>query len=233
MRSVCNWAHGAGFSYEFVGDKIFDLLPDDYRKAAAGRVPILTDLGRLLLIRQALQGPFERAIWVDADVLVFNSDFLSVPSNIGYAFCREIWVQPSGRMPYGLKCYRNVHNAFCLFERGNAFLDFYIHACERIVGAAAGQMPNQIVGTKLLTALHNMVGLPLLETVGMFSPMVVRDVAAGRGEAVSRLRREISGPLAAANLCSSLLGREIDGVALTKTLMEQVCCRLLEEGFAL
>ena len=232
MRSVCNWAHGAGFRYEFVGDEIFDLLPDDYRSAAAGRVPILTDLGRLLLIRRALEGPFARAIWVDADVLMFNSDLLRVPGNIGYAFCREIWVQPNTRMPYALKCYRNVHNAFCLFERGNAFLDFYIHSCERMVGAAVEKMPNQIVGTKLLTALHNMVGLPLLETVGMFSPLVVRDVAAGSGEAASRLRREMSAPLAAANLCSSLFEREIDGVALTDTLMEQVCYRLLEEGFA-
>ena len=232
MRSVRDWAHSAGFSYEFVGDEIFELLPDDYRLAAASRVPVLTDLGRLLLIRRALEGLFERAIWVDADVLVFHSDFLSLPGDIGYAFCREIWVQPKGRMSYGLKCYRNVHNAFCLFERGNAFLDFYIHACERIVGAAAEQMPNQIVGTKLLTALHNMVGLPLLETVGMFSPLVVRDVAAGSGEAASRLRREMSGPLAAANLCSSLFEREIDGVALTNALMEQVCYRLLEEGFA-
>ena len=23
MQSVCDWAHGAGFSYEFVGDEIF------------------------------------------------------------------------------------------------------------------------------------------------------------------------------------------------------------------
>ena len=232
MQSVCDWAHGAGFSYEFVGDEIFDLLPDDYRQAAAGRFPVLTDLGRLLLIRRALEGRFDRAIWVDADVLVFHADCLSVPGNMGYGFCREIWVQPNSRRPYALKCYRNVHNAFCFFERGNAFLDFYIHACERIVGAAAGQIPNQIVGTKLLTALHNMVGLPLLESVGMFSPLVIRDVAAGSGEAASRLRHETSGPLAAANLCSSLFGRETDGVVLTDTLMVQACCRLLEEGFA-
>ena len=66
----------------------------------------------------------------------------------------------------------------------------------------------------MLTALHNMCGLPLLETVGMFSPLVIRDVAAGSGEAVSRLRHEIPGPLAAANLCSSLFDGETDGVAL-------------------
>ncbi len=232
MQSVRDWALRARFSYEFVGDEIFDFLPDDYRQVAAGRIPVLTDLGRLLLIRRALRGRFDRAIWVDADVLVFRADFLSVPGNMDYAFCREIWVQPNSRRPYALKCYRNVHNAFCLFERGNPFLDFYIHACERIVSTAAGQMPNQIVGTKLLTALHNMFGLPLLETVGMFSPLVIQDVATGSGEAATSLRREIPGPLAAANLCSSLFGRETDGVVLTDTLMAQACRRLLEEGFA-
>ena len=232
MESVRAWAFDSGFSYEFVGDEIFDLLPDDYRKIAEGRIPVLTDLARLLLIRRALECDFERAIWVDADVLVFHAHYLSVPGNMGYAFCQEIWVQPSGHRPSALRCYRNVHNAFCLFERGNAFLDFYIHACERIVGAAAGQMPNQIVGTKFLTALHNMVGLPLLETVGMFSPLVVRDVAVGSGEAAVRLDRETAVPLAAANLCSSLLGRETDGVALTDTIIAQACRRLLQEGFA-
>ena len=232
MQSVRDWALRARFSYEFVGDEIFDLLPDDYRQVAAGRTPVLTDLGRLLLVRRALEGRFDRAIWVDADVLVFSADFLSVPGTMNYAFCREIWVQPNGRRPYALKCYRNVHNAFCFFERGNPFLDFYIHACERIVKAAAGQMPNQIAGTKFLTAIHNMFGLPLLETVGMFSPLVVQDVAAGNGTAAACLRREIPGPLAAANLCSSLFGGETDGVALTDALMVQACRRLLEEGFA-
>ena len=138
MQSVRDWALSAEFSYEFVGDEIFDLLPDDYRQAAVGRIPVLTDLGRLLLIRRALEGRFDRAIWVDADVLVFHADCLSVPANMDYAFCREVWVQTNHRRPHNLKCFRNVHNAFCLFERGNPFLDFYIHACERIVGAAAG-----------------------------------------------------------------------------------------------
>ena len=231
MQSVRDWALSAEFSYEFVGDEIFDLLPDDYRQAAVGRIPVLTDLGRLLLIRRALEGRFNRAIWVDADVLGFYADCLSVPADMDYAFCREVWVQPNHRRPHNLKCFRNVHNAFCLFERGNPFLDFYIHACERIVRAAAGQMPNQIVGTKFLTALHNMCGLPLLETVGMFSPLVIRDVAAGGGEAVACLRREIPGPLAAANLCSSLFDGEADGVALNDELMVQVCRRLIAEGF--
>ena len=102
----------------------------------------------------------------------------------------------------------------------------------RIVKAAAGHMPNQIVGTKFLTAIHNICGLPLLETVGMFSPLVVQDVAAGSGEAAACLRREIPGPLAAANLCSSLFGGLADGVALTDALMVQACRSLLEEGFA-
>ena len=42
MQSVRDWAHGAGFSYEFVGDEIFDFLPDDYR-AIIGHRAFLPD----------------------------------------------------------------------------------------------------------------------------------------------------------------------------------------------
>ena len=231
LDSARTWAARCGFDYRFVGDEIFELLPDAYRHVAAGRLPVLTDLGRLLLIRSALDKGYDRAIWVDADVLVFGGD-MELPSGAGYAFCREIWVQPAAGKPESarLQVYRNVHNAICLFERENAFLDFYIHACERIVGAAGGSMPNQIVGTKFLTALHNMMRLPLIETVGMFSPLVIRDLVNGGGPALQRLMEETRRPLAAANLCSSLAGGHADGVDLSGSVMAEACARLREGG---
>lgn len=228
LDSVRGWATCNGFTYRFAGDEIFERLPADYRAAAAGRMPILADLARLLWIRDELAAGADRAVWLDADVMVFDAARLTLPAGVGHAFGRELWVQPDngGR----LQVRRNVHNAVALFEPGDTFLPFYIDACRQIVGDAGPSVPNQIVGPKLLTALHNIVGFELIDAVGMLSPLVVRDVAAGGGPAVERLRAAVPGPLGAANLCASLAGGTRDGVDLTDDVMQAACDRLLAAG---
>ena len=230
LDSVRLWANKAGFDYQFVDDEIFDLLPKNYRQIADKRVPILTDLGRLLLIRRAISGAYSKAIWVDADVLVFDPALLSIPSDIGHAFCREIWVQNDPNKKGSFRVYRNVHNAVCLFERGDSFLNFYIYACERIVTASRGLVPNQIVGTKFLTALHNIVAFPLINSIGMLSPVVLRDVALGGGAAMDCLIQELPDPLAAVNLCMSLAGGISGGEELSDQRMELICDHLMSQG---
>ena len=230
LNSVRLWANKAGFDYQFVDDEIFDLLPKNYRQIADKRVPILTDLGRLLLIRRAISGAYSKAIWVDADVLVFDPALLRIPSDVGHAFCREIWVQNDPNKKGAFRVYRNVHNAVCLFERGDSFLNFYIYACERIVTASRGLVPNQIVGTKFLTALHNIVAFPLINSIGMLSPVVLRDVALGGGAAMDYLIRELQVPLAAVNLCMSLAGGSAGGVELSDQRMELICDNLMSQG---
>lgn len=228
LESVRAWAAGQGWDYRFFGDEILDRVPDWYREGAQGRWPVMTDLARLLLARDALAEGRGRVLWVDADVLVFVKDGPDL-STAGedYAFARELWVQPDGD---GIRVYRNVHNAVCWFGPGNPVLDFYIHACERIVGRLQGGAPNQIVGPKLLTALHNMLGFPLMEDVGMASPLVARDIAAGGGPALRRLIDESRAPLRAMNLCASLVGREVDGVRMDAALMQAAVARLRDDG---
>ena len=230
LDSVRLWAKKSNFDYEFVDDEIFDLLPKNYRQIADKRVPILTDLGRLLLIRRAISGAYRTAIWVDADVLVFDPALLSIPLGVGHAFCREMWVQNDPNKKGSFRVYKNVHNAVCLFERGDAFLNFYVYACERIVTASQGLVPNQIVGTKFLTALHNIVAFPLINSVGMLSPVVLRDIASGGGEAIDCLIAELPDPLAAVNLCMSLVGGTGEGVQLSDQRMELICDRLMAQG---
>ena len=223
MESVEQWAAGKGFGYRFVGDEILDRVPDWYRERAGHRWPVMTDLGRLELIREALEEGYERAVWLDADVLVFDPAGFSLGGVEGYAFGRELWVQRDDKGK--LRVYRNIHNAVCVFDAGNPMLAFYIDACLRIVGRLEGGVPNQIVGTKLLTALHNMIGFPLVEDVAMFSPLVVEDIAAGGGAALDRLKAEAQGPIHAANMCASLAGAEVPVECL-----EAACSSLLETG---
>jgi len=223
LESVRGWADLQGFDYRFIGDEIFDLVPDWYREKAAKRIPVMTDLGRLLLAKQFLAAGYERAIWLDADMLVFDPEDLEINVREEFAFGREIWVQKDGKG--NLKAYRNVHNALCVFTADNSFLDFYIHSCLSIIKRMEGTMVPQIVGPKLLTSLHNMVGFSLVSDVGMISPLVLGDLDKGSGAALALLRAE-QPDMKAANLSASLSDQETDGVVVTQEMLETAIDRL-------
>ena len=226
MESVRLWAGAKGYDYRFIGDEIFDLAPGWYREKAKNRIPVITDLGRLLLARNFLGNGFERTIWLDADVLVFDPDKLEIDVVEQFAFGREVWVQKDGKGR--LKAYRNVHNALCVFTAGNSFLDFYIHACQSIIRRMDGEMVPQIVGPKLLTSLHNTVGFALIDEVGMVSPLVLKDLAEGGGEALNLLGREQL-KMRAANLSASLSAKETDGITVSEKMVEAAIDRLLSK----
>lgn len=235
LDSVRVWAASRGYDYRFIGDDILWRVPEALRDVAGGRMPIITDVGRLLMARELLGGEYGRAVWLDADVLVFDAAGLDIgpegQGGFGYAFGADVWVQmdKDGR----LKTHRNVHNALCVFEAGNPMLEFAIHACESVLGRVAGGVPPQIVGPKLLTALHSIVGFPLIDGVGMLSPLVLRDIVAGGGPALDLMKTRSNGTMCAANLCASLIGTECDGVTLTDDMMAQACAALLKDGDAI
>tara|TARA_B100000686_G_C16252242_1_gene695015 strand:- start:276 stop:593 length:318 start_codon:yes stop_codon:yes gene_type:complete len=93
-----------------------------------------------------------------------------------------------------------------------------------------GGVPNQIVGTKLLTAMHNMIGLPLVDQVGMISPLVLHDLGIGKGPALKCLLTASTNALNAVNLCGSLVDQKIDGVRVDDGLMARAVEFLLNEG---
>jgi hypothetical protein len=224
LDSVRAWCHQQGWEYALIGDEIFSLLPDWYWEKTRHRRMIATDLGRLLLAKQFLEKGYDRAIWLDADVLIFAPEWLEIPITEEYAFGFEVWVQWHNNK---LRAYPKVHNAICVFCADNSFLDFYIHACERIIQGFQGQqMVPQLVGPKFLTLLHNTMQLPLIQEVAMFSPLVLQDILNGGGTALTLHRQTQQSPIYAANLSASLAGkaeglREPDYQQATKILLNQ------------
>lgn len=198
------WAGAAGFDYRFLGDELFDPIPQHLRVRVRAQPVVASDLARLLALRRALEEGCDAAVWCDADFLIFAPGRLTLPAE-PYAVGREVWVEDRGpgRTP---RARVKVHNAFLLFRRGNPFLDFCIDAVERLLGAHPGPYSPQFAGPKLLTALHNIVGFPVAERAGMLSPPVMRDLAAGGGPCLELFRARSPEPVAAANLCSSLAG---------------------------
>lgn len=214
------WAAGNGYDYAFKHDELFDLISADCLHAAGTRMQMAADVARLAWIQALLDDGWSRVVWIDADIHVFRPELFSVDVEDGYAFGREHWVQSDSGAK--LRVYNNVHNALLVFTpAGRATLDFYAEQATRILLAAGPSVPPQLVGPKLLTALHNVVRFPLLDSVGMASPRVIRDLSEGGGTAWKMLNAAHGGALAALNLSTSLLGTTTDGVAVTDDLLRR------------
>ena len=224
MESVRGWAERRGFAYERTDDALFDPVPPWFRERVGGEPVRMSDLARLLLARRLLEA-HERVVWVDADVVVFDPERFVIDAPEGYAFCREAWLSltPEGRVQSSPR----VNNAVLVFARGNPFLDFYVHACEMIGRRAGGVVPQAAFGTRFLTVLHEAMPLPLLGSVALASPLVLRGLAAGEDAMVRLYMNRFSSHACALNLCASFRGRRIDGVDVDDALLAAVLERLV------
>ncbi len=201
MDSVQTWTAGSGFDYQWLGDDIFDSLDSELIEKTKTQKVIASDLARLKTMQQALAKGYQRVIWCDADFLIFNPQEFILPES-SFALGREVWVQEDKNQK--LRAYTKVHNAFMMFCQGNYFLDYYTASAEQLLRANQGRMPPQFIGPKLLTALHNMVACPVMETAGMLSPLVIRDILTGDGKALQLFKQKSASFPAGANLCSSV-----------------------------
>ena len=215
LDSVESWAAYHDFAYKFAGDELLDRAPDWYRTKVGEKIPVVTDLARLLWIHEELaSGTCDIALWLDADTLVFAPETL-VPEVPGTcSFGREYWLQERTRGKH--RIYRNVHNAYCAFRYGCPTLPFLIDTVEKLISKVDPDfVAPQFVGPKLLTSLHNTVGFDIDERFGAISPALSRllvddgDVAAVLGER-DRL-------IQAANLSNSLRD-EIEHERLVRSL---------------
>ncbi|MDH5300021.1 MAG: hypothetical protein OEW58_01500 [Gammaproteobacteria bacterium] len=205
MQTVRSWCDQHNFSYQFVGDELFDGLDADLLQKTAHQRVIATDLARLRLLTHFLDAEFDTVVWLDADFCIFSPASFVLPAT-SYAVGREVWVQHNERGV--LKVYKKVHNAFLMFRKHNPFLAFYLDTAERMLRDCQGPMPPQFIGPKLLTALHNVAQLPVMETAGMLSPLVINDILTGGGPALQRFCQHSPQPITGANLCSSSCVRD-------------------------
>lgn len=209
-----------------MGDEFFEVVPAPLLEKTTHQKVIATDLARLKWLQHFLAQGYDRVLWCDADFLIFNPAEFQLP-NQPYALGREVWVQQKGENGV-LKAYKKVHNAFLMFQKGNAFLDFYADSAERLLTEISGPMPPQFIGPKLLTAIHNVVQCPVMESAGMLSPLVIRDLVAGGGRALDLFRQKSPERLAAANLCTSMTAAgelsDDDVAAVIEVLCKKRAC---------
>ena len=203
LNSVQNWSESNNFDYKFIGDELFKYVSDSILEKTKAQRVIATDLARLKALKSYLSKGYETVVWCDADFLIFLPEKLQLPDE-KYAVGRAVWVQNAKNNSKKLTAHVKVHNAFMMSKKGNSFLDFYIDTAEGLLKNNVGSMPPQFIGPKLLTAIHNVAQCPVLESVGMLSPLVIKNISNGGGSALDLLQKKSLQPMAAANLCGSL-----------------------------
>jgi hypothetical protein len=205
MQSSRAWAKAQQFDYQFIDDRLFDYVPEWYRRGAGTNVQVITNLARILVAREFLAAGYERTIWIDADILVFDGDAFSIDVTSDFAFCHEMWVET--RWGAMIKDVR-VNNSVSVFVRGNSFLDFCIWAHEDLVRRGT-QILEHGTTTRLLTALHRAAPLPLITNVGVLSPFVAQSIRSGVDHVAREYAALHGAPIHAINLCGSLCGKPL------------------------
>jgi hypothetical protein len=223
MQSVREWAAARGHDYRFYGDELFERAPAWYRERTAHDKLLVSDLARAVLARELL-ADCELAIWMDADLLVFDPQRLRVEAPAGYAFCREAWIGREKGAPFEAE---RVNNAVSAYARGNSFLPFYIDAMQAVVRQKP-KLSSLDAGTTLLTGLRRNVPLPLLNDIGTLSPWLLQELATGGDADLRRYAALMRVPIRAANLCGSSRGRALEGLEMTDAVFDRAVALLLE-----
>lgn len=223
LQTVQAWAQAKGYEYLFMDDKLFDHVPDWYQEKVQGQKQLMSDLARLILARELLAQGFERALWIDADVAVFDPDQFDLP--LTSAFCQEVWVT---RIAGLFTCFRRkVNNAVAVFCPNNGFLDEYIEQCQRIVRQKRGPFAMGEVGTVYLTKRHRRGEFPLIRSVGLFSPILLQAIAARKERLIARYLRHMGSPIYAANLTLSYRNRAFRGVLMRDEMYDDILEQIL------
>ena len=83
QKTVQAWAQRNCYTYGFIGDDIFDNNAPWFNEKLIERLPMRSDLARLLAIKDYLK-TYDRAIWLDIDTLIFAPD--------EFILVDEVWV---------------------------------------------------------------------------------------------------------------------------------------------
>lgn len=199
LASVEAWAKAKGYERWLTDDSVFSLCGADYLAKVGDNKRSITNLCRLELIRRAHAEGYERAIWIDADVFVFDPERLDFPIADRLVFAKETWI---GFGEQGWYVLPTMNNCVVVSRPGDPDLDFII-ATIRHVARHHPVYSNFQVGVELLRGLNRFLFFDLLSDVGMFSNFVVMAIAKNIAEPVELQATKHGAPIYAANLSAS------------------------------
>lgn len=174
LDTVEAWSILKGHTYRFLNDELFDPVPSDFRERCGREILPVTDVARAMWMRRLHAEGFERVIWMDADVLVFDPAGFEVGGDDDYALAREIWVEPS-RTGGRTAVHRKVNNCVAYVDAGSTFLDTYL--AEVLEKPRLGALD---AGTSVFTAWEARGKVPLIEGVCTVNHALIHDLVRGQ-----------------------------------------------------
>jgi hypothetical protein len=257
--TVQDWARAQGYQYEFVDDRLFEYVPPWLRERVRQAKLPMSDYARVALANEIFQRGYQRSIWVDIDVVIF--DPVKFQANNGareFALTAEVWFDlvdcarlpnpvplaltleedkrllkymlqaPASTVPdYKPLCFQNVTSSVIIQSAAQPFADLYLSTVEAFARNVRGPISPVTLGTRMLTTLQTLRFFPLVQDVGVLSPLVMAALAAGDSAVLREYMRRVGAPLSAANLCSSFSGQVCRGVEMNEALYERVVDLLL------
>jgi len=200
LASVQAWAKQAGHDYQLVGDEAFELCGADYLARVGDNVRSITNLARLELVKRAHAAGYAWAVWMDADIFVFDPEAFQLEDVTRYAFARETWLVWQGGENWS--AVSAVNNSVFACRAGEPDLDFLISATRHV--ALHRQIANNYqVGGDLVKGLRVPLAFEMLGNVGMFSSYAVRSLARRADPILAALGTLHGTPIHAANLCAT------------------------------
>jgi hypothetical protein len=144
---------------------------------------------------------YDCAIWVDADVLVFSSNELTIPANTGSVFASELFMPAGDRRPDRID--KGISNAFMVFTKDDSALNIYLDACLRHLkhSQQTTVLSRTALGPGLLKELALTESFRTLDSIGLFTLPLMRDIAKGGGPGLRAYLRRSAAMPKAANLC--------------------------------
>ena len=223
MHTVENWSKFNGFDYQRE-DNFFQYVPDWYIEKSQGKINVIADLARLEIAKKFLDSGYDRAIWIDADVVIFDLENLLVNTKEDYLLCREIWLDTKNDANLGkrtLSCIKKVTNSLLFFRKNNSFLDFYIYACKSIIKNQKDKFSRLAVSTEFLSKLSDIIELPLFPNMGLFSPILMHGLVEDRTTVIQLYAESLESPVFAANLCLSYRNQSYKGIMVTDKFLKK------------
>jgi hypothetical protein len=205
MDSVRGWAAEHGHAYRF-SPRFFDRAPAWFKQRCAPETGPLTDVARLYLMQELFDAGEEFVVWVDADVLVFDPSAFEIAPRSGFTVIEEVTV---GEDALGREFVspRGVNGAVLGARRSHPMFRRYFDEVENVVrNHPAGPIPRTIAGPVLLTRLTQGAAIDRLTTVGLFTPGLLAQIAAGQERLPRLFARQFGHRVAAANLCHFIRG---------------------------
>ncbi len=200
LASVRGWAAMRGYRYTCT-DQFFDVVPAALRAHCGAETGPLTDVARTELMAAAHADGADLAVWIDADVLIFDPANFAIDTSPGFFGIREraVLLDASGR---ALPARDAVNGAILGAARGDRHFATYRRAMAAVITAPrAGPIPRTCAGPDLLTRLAAAEPFMAIDHIGLITPTLCRELAAGRRELAQITMAAFGSPMVAANLC--------------------------------